>query len=79
VLHAREELVHFTIEIWYLHTFIIDEEKQFTQVLKCLVDTLTYYPVNKFIRQRHAVNQLLLSYLHQTQVLPGFTGHQNPS
>ncbi|KAJ3757668.1 hypothetical protein EV360DRAFT_45540 [Lentinula raphanica] len=78
VLRAKEEIVRCNVEIRRLHTFIVDEEKHFDQVLERLHQTPIYHPVHDFIRRRCAVNHLLLSRLYQTQALPGFTGHQSP-
>ncbi|KAJ3717729.1 hypothetical protein C8R42DRAFT_610832 [Lentinula raphanica] len=78
VLRAKEELVRCNIEIRRLLTSIVDEDKKFSEVLERLHGTLVYHPVSDFIRRRRAVNCLLLSRIHQTQALPGFTCHQNP-
>ncbi|KAJ3831878.1 hypothetical protein F5878DRAFT_654758 [Lentinula raphanica] len=78
VLRAKEEIVRCNVEIRRLHTFIVDEEKHFDQVLERLRETPIYHPVHDFIRRRCAVNRLLLSRLYQTQALPEFTGHQSP-
>ncbi|KAJ3751717.1 hypothetical protein EV360DRAFT_56461 [Lentinula raphanica] len=78
VLRAKEEIVRCNVEIRRLHTSIIDEEKHFDQVLERLRETSIYHPVHDFIHRRCAVNRLLLSRLHQTHALSGFTGHQSP-
>ncbi|KAJ3727628.1 hypothetical protein C8R42DRAFT_694106 [Lentinula raphanica] len=78
VLRAREEIVRCNVEIRRLHTSIVDEDKHFSQVLERLRETPIYHPVHEFIHCRCAVNRLLLSRLHQTQALSGFTGHLTP-
>ncbi|KAJ4463848.1 hypothetical protein C8J55DRAFT_443245 [Lentinula edodes] len=78
VLRAKEEIGYCNVQIRRLHTFLLDEDKKFDETLQRLEDHSDYHPVLEYINRRRAVNQLLLSRIHQTQALPGFTGNKTP-
>ncbi|KAE9406005.1 hypothetical protein BT96DRAFT_751532, partial [Gymnopus androsaceus JB14] len=78
VQRAKEELLRCNIEIRRLQTFILDEHSRFDAVLGCIQNTAVWHPVNDYIQRRRAINQLLLSRIHETHALPGFTGDRTP-
>ncbi|KAJ3859057.1 hypothetical protein EV359DRAFT_75727 [Lentinula novae-zelandiae] len=78
VLRAKEELHRCNIEIRRVHTSILNEERKFDETLRHLENRPVCYPVCEYIDRRRAVNRLLLSRIHQTQALPGFTGDKTP-
>ncbi|KAJ3807341.1 hypothetical protein F5876DRAFT_90615 [Lentinula aff. lateritia] len=78
VLRAKEELRRCNIEIRRVHTSILNEEHEFDETLRHLETHPVCYPVREYIDRRRAVNRLLLSRIHQTQALPGFTGDKTP-
>lgn len=78
VIRAKEEIGYCNIQIRRLHTFLLDEDKKFDETLQRLENHPNYHPVLEYINRRRAVNQLLLSRIHQTQALPGFTGNKTP-
>lgn len=78
VLRAKEELHRCNIEIRRVHTSILNEERKFDEMLRRLENRPVCYPVREYIDRRRAVNRLLLSRIHQTQALPGFTGDKTP-
>ncbi|EIW84255.1 hypothetical protein CONPUDRAFT_49671 [Coniophora puteana RWD-64-598 SS2] len=80
VERAKEEVVRLNVEVRRLHTFIVDEKKQFTQVLADL--ERKHDPVHgavlEFCRRRRRVNARLMERLEDVFALEGFSGSREP-
>jgi hypothetical protein len=77
---AEEEIHHCNIEVWRLHTSIIDEEQKFTAILLELQDAggQMYSAVHDYVARRFQVNTQLLKCINQIYLLKGFTGITSP-
>ncbi|KAJ3816812.1 hypothetical protein F5880DRAFT_1512320, partial [Lentinula raphanica] len=78
IQHAREEITRCNVELRRLHTSIVDENKLFSRILRDLEGSLMHGPVSEYIDRRQSINQLLLTRIHQTYSLEGYTGERTP-
>lgn len=78
IKRAREEISRCNVEIWRVHTSILDEQDSFERHLQALKDAASplYGPALEFIELRQRVNNQILGRLEQTYELSGFTGDQ---
>lgn len=76
---SHEEVTRCTIEVRRLHTSIVDEHRDFTEVLSHLrekADPMCAYMEDFMIRRRR-VNAVLWSRIQQIYILDGFTGDKS--
>ncbi|THU89589.1 hypothetical protein K435DRAFT_821344 [Dendrothele bispora CBS 962.96] len=78
VLRAKEEIIRCNVELRRLHTSIVDEDRQFSDVLKKVGPTPMYGPVAEYIQHRRHINQYLMERIRQTYDLEGFSGTPRP-
>lgn len=80
ILRAQEEITWCNIEIRRVHTKIVDEGREFANVVQRLTDTHSPMlgPVGDYVTRRQGVNRLLLARIHQTYNLEGFLGDCTP-
>lgn len=80
VKRAREEIARLNVEVRRLHTWILDEQDDVSQVLRQLhaEQSPLYGAVEEYWTVRRRVNWDLLARLRRIYSLPGFTGTPEP-
>ncbi|KAG2068473.1 hypothetical protein BDR04DRAFT_1129243 [Suillus decipiens] len=76
--HAKEEIEWCNVEVWHLHTSIMDEDHHFTCVLSSLEDSPLHFAVQEFCTHQQLVNSQLLDRIFQIYTLAGFSGIASP-
>jgi hypothetical protein len=56
IQHAKEEIERCNVEVWCLHTFIVDEDWHFTRVLSSLEESPLYFTVQDFWQRSECNN-----------------------
>ncbi|KAG1874961.1 hypothetical protein F4604DRAFT_1680819 [Suillus subluteus] len=77
---AHEEIHRCNVESRWLHTYIVDEERHFTQVIskaKSASDNLSG-ALEEFCQHRRRINAHVLAHLQDLYSLDGFTGSSIP-
>ncbi|KAK7438764.1 hypothetical protein VKT23_017895 [Stygiomarasmius scandens] len=75
---AQEEVIRCNVELHYLHTSIVDEDRHFKFVLIGLQSHSMYGPVHEYIQRRRRINQYILQRIQDTYNLEGFSGTPTP-
>ncbi|KAG2154474.1 uncharacterized protein EDB93DRAFT_1102246 [Suillus bovinus] len=79
IKRAKEEIERCNVEVWRLHTAIIDEHQHFNLILNSLADnSLLKVAVEEFCACRCLINFQLLARISQIYALSGFTGVASP-
>ena len=79
ICRAREETIRGNIEIWRLHTSIVDEGRSFEKILaQSAVLGPIHGAVRDFITRRTHINNRLLHKISKIYDLEGFSGTASP-
>ncbi|KAF7791531.1 hypothetical protein EIP86_002547 [Pleurotus ostreatoroseus] len=79
IKRAHEEIVRCQVETRRLHTAIRDEHALFNRVLSNMSKTdPMYVAVEGFCKRRRAIDEHLLTRIHQIYALPWWTGPKGP-